>query len=263
MKSSPQVAAMVFATLMSVSAWAQDAKPEAPKAAEPPAAPVPADLPSAESLFEKHIAAVGGSEAIKTEKNRLVRGKIQTGAQGIEGALRTIRVAPNKFYQTIELPGIVTLETWYNGEEAWVRDSNRDTRRVSGPELSELKLQADYAGEMNYKGRYKEIKTVGREQFEEADVFVVKATPNAGRDRTLYFDAKSGLLIGIRMATEKADVDSVTVLSDYKKFGDLLHPTKSVQKLGGNQTTVTVTQIETNLTMLPTVEPPDEVRAIK
>jgi outer membrane lipoprotein-sorting protein len=222
------------------------------------------NLPTAESLFEKHIAAIGGLEAIKSERNRLVRAKFTGPGGSSEGGLRVIRVAPNKMAHILEIPGVTTQEVWYNGEEGWKRDSNAGTKKVKGDELAEIKMQADIMGECNYKARYREVKTLAREVFAGVEAYSVKATPaeGAGREKTMFFDAKTGFLIG--MKTKAAQGDSTVMMSEYKKFGETQHPTRSVMKVGDMEVgTITVSQIESNLSVPPTVEPPDEVKAVK
>lgn len=221
------------------------------------------NLPEAEALFEKHIAAIGGLAAIKAERNRLVRAKFTAPGGNAEGALRVIRIAPNKMAQLLEIPGVITQEVWFNGEEAWKRDTNSGTRRVQGEELAEIKLQADILGECNFKARFREVKTAAREMFAAVEAYSVKATTPEGKERTLYFDAKSGFLIGVKAPSQNG-TESLVIMSDYKKFGETMHPTKSVMKLGDAEIgTIDIMQIEANLSVPPSVNPPDEVRAVK
>lgn len=258
---------------------AQDGKPPmTEKPGEQPAEKAPAErpkeaaqpvrqtenLPTAESLFEKHIAAIGGMDALKAEKNRLVRATYLGPGRIGEGALRVLRVAPNKLFQTLEIPGIITQEVWCNGEEGWMRDTNNGTNKLKGDALVEFKRQADFLGEANYKVRYKEIKTLYGEKFGDADAFAVKAVPTEGKERTIYFDAKTGFIIGFRMpGSGGPDTDMVTTLSDYKKFGEVMQPVKSVTKQGPGETVITIKKIDSNLSAMPSTEPPDEVRNVK
>lgn len=227
--------------------------------------PATDDLPSAESLFEKHIAAVGGMEALKAERNRVVRATYSDGMRAAEGQLRVLRVAPNKYYSKLELPGVMTRETWCNAEGAWVRDSNTGSVRLTGEALSESRMQAEFMGESGYKTRYKEVSTIGREKLNGADVFVVLATPAEGKPRRVFFDATTGLIAGIRHPSPAGpEMDPVTTYSDYKKFGDIMHPTRSVTRIGKTEVAVIIfSKIESNLSVMPSVDPPDEIKAIK
>jgi hypothetical protein len=277
MKLAIVAAALTTWTLVSV-AHGQDSKPVTPgQPAQPPAQPSgkPGEktdgkqlsqdnLPAAEALFEKHIAAIGGLEAMKAERNRLVRAKFTLPGGSSDGSLRVIRIAPNKMSQVLEIPGVITQEVWYNGEDAWKRDTNAGTRRLQGDELAETKMQADILGECNFKARYREVKTVARETFAGVEAYSVKAVTPEGKERTLYFDAKAGFLIGLKAPSQTTGMESLVTMSDYKKFGETMHPTKSVMTIGASEIgTITITQVESNLSVPPTVNPPDEVRAVK
>jgi hypothetical protein len=242
---------------------AQDSKAQPAKPAET-SAKQSENLPDAASLFEKHIAAIGGMDALKAEKNRIVIAQyIGPGSIG-EGSLRVLRQPPNKMYQTLEIPGVITQEVWCNGEDAWTRDSNAGTKRIQGDDLIEYRRQADYYGDANYKTRYKEMKTTAAEKFGEVDAYAVRVVPTEGKERTIYFDSKSGFIIGIRVpGSGGPEFDSVTTISDYKKFGAVMQPTKFVTLTGQIKSTVTIKDIQTDLTVMPTVDPPQEIRSAK
>jgi hypothetical protein len=253
------------------AALAQDAKPGDAKPGDPakmeakqPETKPAENLPTGEALFEKHVKAIGGMEAMKAEKNRMVRAKyIGPGEMG-EGMLRVLRVPPNKMYQTLEIPGVITQEVWCNGEEGWMRDTSNGTHRLQADSLVEYKRQADYFGEANYKARYKELKTTGAEKFNGVDAYAVRAVPTEGKERTLYFDAKSGLMIGIRTpGTSGPESDSITTFGEYKKFGEVMQPTAFSTKSKNSTSSITILEIRTDLTTMPSVEPPDEVRSVK
>lgn len=282
MKIANVWAAAVLGVCSLSLAQEQPAKPETPPAAPPatPAAPETRpsepetqpkadqpkeDLPDAASLFDKHLAAVGGVDALKAEKNRLLRAKYAVPSKSAEGMMRILRIAPDKVSILLEIPGLSTQETWCNSEGAWIKDSNTGARRALPEEAAEMKLQADYLGEANYKKRYREIVTSVREKVNDADVFTVQAVPHEGKPRQFCFDANTGLLAAIRMPAPGAPQQWVTTAySDYKKFGEILHPTKWVTTFDGREVTiVTITQVETNLAMMPSVDPPDEVKALK
>jgi hypothetical protein len=244
---------------------AQDGKPPmTEKPGEQPAEKAPAEKPKEAAQPVRQTENLPTADALKGEKNRLVRASYVGPGRIGEGSLRVMRVAPKKLYQTLEVPGIITQEVWCDGEEGWMRDTNNGTNKLKGDALIEFKRQADFLGEANYKVRYKEIKTIYGEKFADVDAFAVKAVPTEGKERTIYFDAKSGYIIGFRMPGPGGpDTDMVTTLSDYKKFGEVMQPVKSVTKQGPGETVITIKKIDSNLTAMPSTEPPDEVRSVK
>lgn len=226
-----------------------------------PAATATADLPSGEDLFAKHVAAIGGEDALKAEKNRLTKSTITFVGRPTSGTATVSRVAPDKMYVIVDLPGVVTVETWSDGENAWQRNSNTGTRRLSGDELVQARRDADFLGEANYKARYSELKTTERTTFAQRPAYAVHAVFAGGGERTLFFDAEKGFLIGARAATPQGE--RTTTFGDYKQFGKAFHPTKTVQKDGQVEMVTTLNSLETDVPSLPSVSPPDEVRKVK
>jgi hypothetical protein len=248
-------------TALALPGWArQESKPAQPST--PPA--TGAALPSGEELFKKHVAALGGEEALRAEKNRVTKGRIQIKGQPNAGQVTVLRVAPNRMYSTLDLPGIVTIETWYNGERGWVRDSNSGVRALSGADLAETKRSADMLGEANFKERYTAVRTIAREKFEGKDAYSVEATISPDNKRTMYFDAESGLLSGIRVPSGKGpENDILLIMSDYKQFGAVKQPTKVTQRAGPGETVTTFTSIDANVAPMKSVDPPDEIKSVK
>ncbi|MBX3376455.1 MAG: hypothetical protein KF678_05565 [Phycisphaeraceae bacterium] len=238
---------------------------DAPAKEATPAAQPSETLPDAASLFEKHIQAIGGMEALKSERNRVVRATYSMPSRSMEGTMRVLRVAPDRMASFLEVPGVITQETWCTPEGAWSRDSNTGSKRITGDALADIRFQADFLGEANYRARYREITTIGRERLGEVDVFAVRAVPHETKPRTLYFDATTGFLVGMRISGGAGpESDLVTEYSNYKKFGAAMHPTRAVTRRGGAEVSVIVmTRIETNLSVMPSTDPPDEVKSIK
>jgi hypothetical protein len=58
------------------------------------------------------------------------------------------------------------------------------------------------------------------------------------------------------------EIPVVTTLSDYKKFGDVMVPTKTVQELMGQQQILTVTSVEFGNGAGITIAPPESVKAL-
>jgi hypothetical protein len=268
MQSRSMVPILVAVSLGGVWALPAAARQEVkPTPAQPPAVKPAAEgtLPTGEELFKRHIAALGGEEALRAEKNRVTKGRLQPKGQPSTGQITILRVAPNRMYSTLDLPGVVTIETWCDGERAWVRDSNSGARVLTGEALADTKRSADFLGEANYKDRYTEIKTVGREKLEGRDVFAVEGTTPSGRKRMLYFDAEKGLLIGIKSLSpdKRPELDSLVLLGEYKQFGAVMQPTRIVQRIGPDETVTVFTSIDANVAPMRSVEPPDEIRNLK
>jgi hypothetical protein len=227
--------------------------------------PAAAELPSGESLFAKHVEAVGGLEGLRSQKSAMVKARINR--PGSPSGLLTIwRKAPDKMYKIIDFPGAFTLETWCDGQNAWVRDSNRGTMRLSGDALTDTKLESDFVGEADFKSRYKTLTTKERTTFNGRPAYAVAATTISGKDRTLYFDAEKSFLIGVKLQAPLPGgaTGLLTVaLNDYKQFGVTWQPTQVVEDDGKIKTTTDFNDIKLDLEKMPSIDPPDDVKNAK
>ncbi len=250
-----------LAAVPMASAQAPEAKPAAPAT---PAAQPAADLPTGEALFLKHIEAVGGLEGLKAQKSAMVKGRI-TRVGASSGLLTMWRKAPDKMYKIVDFPGLVTVETWCDGQHAWVRDSNKGVARMEGEALEDTKLESEFIGEADYKARYKELKTTEKTTLAGRPAYAVAATTTSGKARTLFFDAEKGFLIGFKFTvpSPQGDVPVAVTFTDYKKFGSAWQPTSVVEEVGTSKTTTTFTQIEMDITAMPSIDPPDEIKNLK
>jgi len=92
----------------------------------------------------------------------------------------------------------------------------------------------------------------------------VKLNWKSGRESYDCYSAATGLLIASKSVQKTAmgDVPVVTTLSDYKKFGDVMVPTRTVQELMGQQQILTITSVEFGNGAGITIVPPDAVKPL-
>jgi hypothetical protein len=132
------------------------------------------DLPTGEDLFAKHLTAVGGLDAIKAQKTIVARGTFaRTGSAS--GLLTIYRRAPNTMYKILEVPATVTVETWCDGERAWVRNSNKGSGKLTGANLEAVKQEARVIGESDYKESFKSLATTDKTTFADRPAYTVAA----------------------------------------------------------------------------------------
>jgi hypothetical protein len=225
------------------------------------------DLPDAASLFEKHIAAIGGQEKIRSITTRVVEGAIVAGA----GANRTVsritlyQQAPNRLLAVVENPAVSTLELGYDGTHAWVRDLSGTPRLVTGADADGIAASADFYAEAEYKTMFREMSTVGRERFGDRAVFRVRAVERNGQESFRLFDAETGLLTAVirRLPGAQAGstVEQVTEMGEWQEFGGVRFPTLQVQRAEGQAVATRVRVVDTNVPV-PEVQTPADVQAL-
>ena len=212
-----------------------------------PAAPAtpPEALPTADAVFEKYRAAIGGEAAIRRYSHRTVRGQFAIPAQGMSGDLLVLASAPDRMRLTVSLPGLGDMQRGYDGTTGWSMDPAVGPRLLEGRELAELKHSADFYEDLHDSSQYRSATVVGRTGFEGQDCYEVKVVRDSGFEFTEFFDTATGLLAGIKMdaTSQMGTVPVTTLVGEYKAFGGLLTPTLTRQRMLGLESRMTISSI--------------------
>lgn len=240
-------------------AFAQTAT--APPAQSKPAA---ADLPSAKSLIDKHIAATGGVAALKERKSSHAVGTVSVPSQGMNGTVEIYAMRPNKMLTKQAITGIGEVKEGFDGTHAWSMNPMTGPMLVTGAELEQKKRDYDFDVALNPSLRYTDMKTLEKTTFDGKEVYKVSMTRKEGGEDIDFYDVKTGLKAG-SINTRKGPMGDMTVTStitEYKKFGPVLAPTTIKQSVTGIEMVITFTNFE-----FDTVDPaifalPAEVKAL-
>jgi hypothetical protein len=106
--------------------------------------------------------------------------------------------------------------------------------------------------------------TLARSEFDGKSAYKVRVVYGSGNEQIEYFDAVTGLQIGVESARAMPGgvVQSTSVLRDYRKFGALLQAGTLIQRALGFEQVITVTSCEYNVVPATAFEPPAEIRAL-
>src|SRR5262249_17010 len=118
---------LAFAMLAALTTAAQEkpkadgpGKTETPKSDAPKADANSGALGTVEAIFDKHVKAVGGKEAIEKIKSRSVKGSFDLEAFGVTGApVELFTKAPNKSSMKIDIQGFGVVNTVFDGATGW------------------------------------------------------------------------------------------------------------------------------------------------
>lgn len=214
--------------------------------AQTPAATVPATtLPAAATLMSKFAAAVGGP-AYLNAKVIVSKGALSMPSAGLNATFQLTQLAPNQMQMITTIPGMGEVQVGFDGVNAWAMDPMQGPRVLSGPELDQMKDEADRRSNLRLPELFSAVETVADTTMNSERCYLVKLTWKSGRETFDCYSAASGLLIASRtlQKTAMGDVPVVSMMSDYKKFGDITVPTKTVQELMGQQQVITLTSVE-------------------
>lgn len=233
-----------------------------------PAAPAkPADsapLPSARSIIDRHIQAIGGRKAILAHSSSHAMGTMTVTGSGMTGVLNIYSAKPNKSLIKINLGGIGEVLEGFDGTIGWSISPMTGPMLTKGKELEEKKFDADFYSDLHEEGRYESMKTLEKTTFDERPCYKVSLVRKGGAEDFDFYDAETGLKAG-SMGSRESQMGPMNVTQvhmEYKKFGGLLVPTTMKQTAMGVQQVLTLTSIEFDKVDPSIFEPPAQIKAL-
>jgi outer membrane lipoprotein-sorting protein len=217
--------------------------------ASPQASPSPTPaLPSADEIFSKYAAALGGQTGIDKLKSRIAKGTV-TQANGNSFQFELTQAAPDKFYLLVTTPQ-GTVERGFNGQVGWEKTA-RGVREVTGAELINSKAANGLFTLLKLKEQYARPPRVRKDKLGDRDVYIVDGTTTEDRRMRLYFDAASGLLLRrtTSMSTMIGIIPDQIELEDYRDADGLKFPftaRAATLEVGNPTSTRTFTELKLN-----------------
>ncbi len=218
-------------------------------------------LPSAKSLFERHVEAAGGWETFKKQKNRVMHGSFTSNLPGSPRLLLTIWAAsPDRLRVEIDEPGVGKTIRAFDGKVGWETTRAGVTVLYEGDELTDFRETAYFNGEADYDKLYASYETVGRVNIGDRPAYHVKATSPTGKESAVYFDVETGLLTAkaTTLRSERGNELIRALFQDYKEWEGLKFPMRVVQAMGQTEWRVQYTRIDVNAdeSKFPSFSPP-------
>jgi len=223
------------------------------------------ELPKAETILDKFVEATGGKAAYAEVQGDIPTGTMTFAAIGLPGKLVSYSQAPDKRLIEITLEGIGKLSEGVNGDVAWSMNAMQGPRLKEGEEKATTMLQARYNADAQWRDLYKTVETVGVEQVDGKDAYKVVLTFKSGRPLTKWYDKDTNFVVKFAMTTQSpmGEIAVESLMSDYRKEGDLITPHKMVMKAAGQDLAMNIDKVEYNPDLpKDKFDPPAEVKAL-
>lgn len=204
-----------------------------------------AKLPSAQAVFARHVKAIGGKAAVLKVPGVRAKGQFSIASANMNAEIEIMGAKPNKQVFRFTAPGFGSVSGGFNGEVGWSIDPSQGPLLLKGRMLDQAHDNAQFYSQFQiHDGDLTSAETVAKTTFAGQDCYQVKAVWKSGREETFFFNTKTGLCAGGRrmQETQQGSSEITNELSDYKKYGDLLQPTKVVQKVNGMEIVITITE---------------------
>jgi len=176
---------------------------------------------SAAKVIERHIEAIGGKEAIE-----------KIGSTDLSGSISSADGRSGSFTQRSKRPQLFSVSlSWadsrwragFNGRAAWQDDPLDGVRTLYGEAASRVRAEASYANtRLLVPEKINRVEITGRDQMRGHAVIVLVAITPDGMKRTLFFDAKTYLLL----KDEQQTTDGVEerFFDDYRPVDRVMEP---------------------------------------
>jgi photosynthetic reaction center cytochrome c subunit len=178
--------------------------------------------PSADEVFDKYLAALGGPSRVAGLTSFTAKGKsVGYGPDSEERALEIFAKAPNQRTTIVHTSSGDSTAT-FDGRVGWLAAPHRPVPvlAVAGADLDGLRVDA----ELSFPVRIKQIATkwrVGRPvAINDRDAQVVQGTGAGGVTATLFFDAENGLLVR-QIRYVESPVGRIPTQVDYSDYRDV------------------------------------------
>jgi len=221
-------------------------------------------LPSARSILDRHLAAIGGRQAVMSHKSTHASGTLSMPAAGVTGAVDIYGAHPNRTLLKVSLGGVGEVLEGFDGTHGWSISPMTGPMLLEGKQLDEKRFDSEFYGELRGDTRYQSLTTLEQVDFEGRRCYKVRLVRKTGGEDIEFYDVATGLKAGsiTTRETQMGTVTGTTVETDYKKFGNLLQPTTVRSQVGGIQQVITISSIEYDQVPATIFELPAGIKAL-
>ena len=153
-------------------------------------------LPTARSIIDRHILAVGGRAAILARSSSHAVGTVSIPSAGMTGSVDVFTAKPDKSLLRITLGGIGSIEEGFDGKVGWSLSPLTGPTLVQGKELEQKRFDSDFLADLHSDGRYESMTTMEKTDFEGRSCYKLRLVRRAGGEEFEFYDVETGLKAG-------------------------------------------------------------------
>lgn len=220
-------------------------------------------LPDAAEIVKKYVQAMGG-ETLREKPGMRTSGTFTMPAMGTSGPMEVAQARPNQLVLMMTLPGIGEMRSGFNGDVGWSLNPLEGPRLLTGKELVQLRDDADFAATLRAPHLIESMETVDAADVDGQACYRVRVLWKSGRETFDCYATDSGLLLATDLRTETVmgSVDATILFSEYREFDGVRLPTRTVQRVMGQEFVMTVDAVQFGPIDGSVFELPAEIKAL-
>jgi hypothetical protein len=231
--------------------------------------PAVSSAQTADEILAKVIAARGGHAKLHAVHSERISGKISFG--DLSGPFVVELKRPLKMHMQLTIQDQTMVRVYDGKSQGWANNpfaGKTNPEAMTEDELKNITEESDFDGPLlDHKSKGNQIELVGKDKFDDKDVWRLKLTTKNGDVRFYLFDATSFLLLkweGKRKA-EGQELPIESYFTDYRDVGGLKFafaidsgssPTDITQKIRIEKIDLNPELSEAEFTKPPTPPPP-------
>jgi hypothetical protein len=228
------------------------------------ASPVTAqDLPDAHDLVARHADAVN-ARGLSERRFIHTHGTFSIPGMGTSGELDVLQAAPNRMVMKMTMQGLGEIRSGFDGTVGWSVNPMEGPRLMQGPELVQLKDEADFGVNTRDSSLIASMKTIDRIELEARTCYKVELQWKSGRTTYDCYDTETGLLTAAmyKAHTAMGALDALVLYQDYRDFDGVRLATSSTQKVFGQQLVMSIEWARFDSIDAADFELPAEIKAL-
>lgn len=195
-------------------------------------------LPEARTLVDRHIAALGGTEALDKAQNGTLSGTFAMPAAGISTPATVWAKGHEKILSKVELPGMGVIQSGISGEIVWAIDPFQGPRILQGNERAQ-QLESYHPDALRrLPSLVSRMQTTGLAQYDGRPCHKVEIQWRSGRESWDCYATSDGLLLasGGKTTSPMGEVEMVSIVKRYGELSGLKMPLQiEIETLGQKQ----------------------------
>lgn len=213
---------------------------------------------TADEIVEKHLAAMGGREALAKIRTRVSTGTVtvETAVGPIPGTVEAFAKAPNKSRTlvTLDLSSLgaakIINDQRFDGTTGYVIDTFNGNRDITGSQLEAMRNNGFPTVWLDYRRRGIAIALAGNETVGGRPAYVLELTPKTGPRVRAWVDTETFMLVKTSVpldAPPAGSSEQTTEFGDFRTVDGVKVPF-SVKSVGAGQTvTAVLTEVKHNV----------------